>query len=433
MNKRLLSIIIAGLTLLANIRAASAAGNSAADTTRTIQVDGINIPIPPQTTAPTVNRTTVPSSTTVTPPVTAPTATTPRANGIIPPGVGTTVGTAAQGIVTRTVTTAGTNAIQSGNQTLTNTAAQQTAGISATLSKIPLVGGMANGVMQQKIAAGISDLTTMANKAFTNLMNDPKNPLGGIGKTIAGFFGGGNDGNPNNANSQATAQATAIQATTDNYGRGATQAATILAKQANPNIGNINTALASTTPASDISSAVTNTQAQQDVAKIAVNTNPANGSLNQLDSISATSSKVIAESANGVSGQAALQSRVLGANLNAAGMQYHAAQTYDNSLDQLNAISQQIGQHGAISAEGIRIAAEQRTLSAAQLSQASTDATARIRRQETEDRASQRLTDEVQNTNSIIQGMVGAVKPKTTTTSPTPARNTTNGISAANK
>jgi hypothetical protein len=257
MNRRLLSIIIAGLTLLANIRAASAAGNSAADTTRTIQVDGINIPIPPQTTAPTVNRTTVPSSTTVTPPVTAPTATTLRANGIIPPGVGTTVGTAAQGIVTRTVTTAGTNAIQSGNQTLTNTAAQQTAGISATLSKIPVVGGMANGVMQQKIAAGISDLTTMANKAFTNLMNDPKNPLGGIGKTIAGFFGGGNDGNPNNANSQATAQATAIQATTDSYGKGATQAATILAKQTNPNIGNINTALAGTTPASDISSAVT--------------------------------------------------------------------------------------------------------------------------------------------------------------------------------
>jgi hypothetical protein len=93
-------------------------------------------------------------------------------------------------------------------------------------------------------------------------------------------------------------------------------------------------------------------------------------------------------------------------------MQYQAAQTYDNSLDQLNAISQQLGQQGAINAEGVRIAAEQRTLSAAQLSQASTDATARIRRQETEDRASQRLTDEVQNTNSIIQGMVGAVKPK---------------------
>ena len=415
MKKRLLSIIIFGLTLLGTIRpaqgsaslSASATGSVTTTTTQTVEIDGIRVPIPPQNTTTVVNGTTVPNTTTVT----APTATTtPPTNGIIPPDAGTTVGTAAQGIVTTTVTNAGTSAIQSGDRTLTTAATQQTAGISATLNKIPFVGGIANGVMQQKIAAGIGDLTTMASTAFTNLMNDPNNPLGGIGKTIAGFFGG--NSSPNTATAQATAQQTAIKTITDSYGQGATQAATILSKQTNPNIGSIDTALANTTPASDISSTVTNIQAQQAVAKIAVNTNPANGSLTQLDAISATSSKVIAESANGVSGQAALQSRVLGANLNAAGMQYQAAQTYDNSLDQLNTISKQIGQQGAINAEGVRIAAEQRTLSAAQLSQASTDAAARIRRQETEDRASQRLTDEVQNTNSIIQGMVGAVKPK---------------------
>ncbi len=405
---------MSALTLLGTIRSAAATGSVTTTTTQTVEIDGIKVPIPTQNTTTVVNGTTVPNSTTVTPTVTAPTATTkPSTNGgIIPPEVGTTVGTAAQGIVTTTVTNAGTGAIQSGDRTLTTAANQQTAGISATLNKIPFVGGMANGLMQQKIAAGIGDLSKIATTKFTEMMNDPKNPLGGIGKTIAGFFGGGDSGNPNNANSQTAAQTTAIEATTDSYGKGATQAATILSKQANPNIGSINTTLASTTPASDISSTVTNTQAQQDVAKIAVNTNPANGSLTQLDAISATSSKVIAESANGVSGQAALRSRVLGSGLNAAGMQYQAAQTYDNSLDQLNAISQQLGQHGAISAESVRIAAEQRTLTAAQLSQASTDAAARIRHQETEDRASQRLTDEVQNTNSIIQGMVGVVKPK---------------------
>ncbi len=414
MNKRLLSIVIAVLTFLGTIRSAAATGSVTTTTTQTVEIDGIKVPIPTQNTTTVVNGTTVPNPATVTPSVTAPTATTkPSTNGgIIPPEVGTTVGTAAQGIVTTTVTNAGTGAIQSGERTLTTVATQQTAEISNTLNKIPFVGGMANGLMQQKIAAGIGDLSKIATTKFTEMMNDPKNPLGGIGKTIAGFFGGGDSGNPNNANSQTAAQTTAIEATTDSYGKGATQAATILAKQANPNIGSINTTLASTTPASDIASTVTNTQAQQDVAKIALNTNPANGSLTQLDAISTTSSKVIAESANGVSGQAALRSRVLGSGLNAAGMQYQAAQTYDNSLDQLNAISQQLGQHGAISAESVRIAAEQRTLSAAQLAQSSTDAAARIRRQETEDRASKRLTDEVQNTNSIIQGMVGAVKPK---------------------
>jgi hypothetical protein len=395
------------------MRSAAAAGSVTTTNTSTVEIDGIRVPIPPQNTTTVVNGTTVPNATTVTPSVAAPTPTaTPKTNSPIRSGVGNTVGTAAQGIVTTTVTNAGTGAIQSGERTLTTTATQQTAGISATLNKIPFVGGMANGLMQQKIAAGIGDLSKIATTKFTEMMNDPKNPLGGIGKTIAGFFGGGDSGNPNNANSQAAAQNTAIQNTTDSYGKGATQAATILSKQTNPNIGSINTTLASTTPDSDISSTVTNTQAQQDVAKIAVNTNPANGSLTQLDAISATSSRAIAESANGVSGQAALSSRVLGSGLNAAGMQYQAAQTYDNSLDQLNSIGQQLGQQGAINAEGVRIAAEQRTLSAAQLAQSSTDATARIRRQETEDRSNQRLTDEVQNTNSIIQGMVGVVKPK---------------------
>ena len=404
-----------GLTLLVNIRAASATGSVTTTNTQTVEIDGIKIPIPPQNTTTVVNGTTIPNQTTVTPSVTAPTT-----NGI-PPGVGTTIGTAAQGMVTKTVTTAGTDAIESGNKTLTTAAAQQTAGISGTLSKIPFIGGMANGLMQQKIAAGIGDLNKIATTKFTEMMNDPNNPLGGIGKTIAGFFGGGDGGNPNNANSQTAAQTTAIETTTDNYGKGATQAATILSKQVNPNIGNINTGLANTTPTSDISSTVTNTQAQQDVAKIAVNTNPANGSLTQLDAISATSNKVIAESANGVSGQAALQSRVLGANLNAAGIQYQAAQIYDNSLDQLNAISQQIGQQGAINAESVRIAAEQRTLAAAQLAQSADDAKARIRKEEDEVEQNQRTQDNIFNGQAMISGMVGVQKPTSGTSATNPA------------
>ena len=65
-------------------------------------------------------------------------------------------------------------------------------------------------------------------------MNDPNNPLGGIGKTIAGFFGIENR-SPNTATTQATAQQMAIKTITDSYGQGATQAATILSKQVNPN------------------------------------------------------------------------------------------------------------------------------------------------------------------------------------------------------
>ena len=108
MNKRLVSII-SGLTLLGTIQSASATSN--------------------------VTATNTPTS------VTAPTVTVNQTSGEISPDVGTTIGTAAQGIMTNTVTTAGTNAIQSGNRTLTTAAAQQTAGISAALSKIPFCWG----------------------------------------------------------------------------------------------------------------------------------------------------------------------------------------------------------------------------------------------------------------------------------------------------
>jgi hypothetical protein len=213
MKKQLFMTIVAGLTFLSTARSASATGT--VTTTTNVQIDGTNVPISTQNqNTTTVNGATVPPTATVTP-----------ANSIIPPGLGTTVGTTVQGTVNNTVTTAGNGTIQGANTTLTTAATQQTAGISATLSKIPFVGGMANGLMQQKIAAGIGDLSKMATVKFTEMMNDPNNPLGGIGKTIAGWFGGGNP-----AQTAQDAQQKAQDKTVADYQQGATDATTQMSK-----------------------------------------------------------------------------------------------------------------------------------------------------------------------------------------------------------
>jgi hypothetical protein len=221
MKKQLFMTIVAGLTFLGTARSASATGT--VTTTTNVQIDGTNVPISTQNqNTTTVNGATVPPTTTVTPSAITPTA---PANSIIPPGLGTTVGTTVQGTVNNTVTTAGNGTIQGANTTLTTAATQQTAGISAALNKIPFVGGMANGLMQQKIAAGIGDLSKMATVKFTEMMNDPNNPLGGIGKTIAGWFGGGNP-----AQTAQDAQQKAQDKTVADYQQGATDATTQMSK-----------------------------------------------------------------------------------------------------------------------------------------------------------------------------------------------------------
>lgn len=374
-----------GLALIGTAQSASAANSLPA--TPNLTIDGQAITAPGVEPTPT-------------------TAVTPAATNPINAGV--------QGSVPSAVNAPVGNLIQNAGSSLTNFAAQQTSGITATLSNIPLVGNQVNSAIQQQISTGISGLTKTATDGFTNLIAN--SPLAGISSAVSSVLSslglGGGSNNPNTASTQAAAQTAAINSTVDSYRTGANQANALFTGQSNPNIGAIQTGLANTTPTGNIDATVANVQGQQAVANIALNSNPANGSLSQLDAIASSSNQVVAQSANGVAGQADLKSRVSASSLNAAGMQSQAAQTYDNSLDQLNAISQQIGQQGAINAESVRIAAEQRTLTAAQLAQSANDAKAQIRRQETEDRTSQRLTDEVQNTNSIIQGMVGVVEPK---------------------
>ena len=232
-------------------------------------------------------------------------------------------------------------------------------------------------------------------------------------------------GNPNTASTQAAAQTAAINSAVASYQTGASQAAAMLAGQSNPNIGSIQTGLANTTPAGNIGTTLANVQGQQAVASIALNSNPTNGSLSQLDAIASSSNQVVAQSANGIAGQADLQSRVSASSLNAAGMQTQATKTYDNSLDQLNAISQQIGQQGAINAESVRIAAEQRTLAAAQLTQSASDAKARIRKEEDEANQNQQIQNNVFNGQAMISGMVGVQRPSSTTVITAPTTPTT--------
>ena len=404
MKKRLFPILIVGLTVISTARSAAAANSVPA--TPNFTIDGQPI----QSTVVDPVTTQVPVPTTVTP-IVAPAAPNPVSTGIV-------------SSITSAVNAPVGNLIQGASSSLTNLATQQTSGVTSFLSNIPVVGSQVNTAIQQQISTSISGLTRIATDGFTNLIAN--SPLGGISSAIGNILGslglGGGGSNPNTASTQAAAQTAAINSTVDSYQAGASQAAALLAAQANPNIANIQIGLANTTPTGNIGTTVANVQGQQAVANIALNSNPTNGSLSQLDAITSSSNQVVAQSANGISGQADLQSRVSASSLNAAGMQTQAAQTYDNSLDQLNAISQQIGQQGAINAENVRIAAEQRTLTAAQLTQSASDAKARIRKDEDEVEQSQRIQKNVLNGQSIISGMVGVQRPASSTTTPaTPA------------
>jgi hypothetical protein len=402
--------------------ARSASATSSIPATPSVTIDGQPIPVP------TIDPTTAELSRPVATPATgvspAPTATAVPNSG----------SSGIQSGITSAINAPVGNVIQSASASLTNFAAQQTSGITSTLSNIPLVGNQINTAIQQQISSGINGLTTMATKGFSDLLAN--SPLAGFSSAISsalsslGFGGGGSS--PNTASTQAAAQTAAIRATVDSYQTGASQAAAVLAQATNPDIGSIQTGLANTTPAGNIGSTLANVQGQQAVANITLNNNPTSGSLSQLDAIASSSNQVVAQSANGVAGQADLQSRVSTSSLNAAGMQSQAAQTYDNSLDQLNAISQQIGQQGAINAESVRIAAEQRTLTAAQLAQSASDAKARIRKEQGEAEQNQRTQDNVFNGHAMISGMVGVQSPTPATTSaPTPATTPTTPAAAS--
>jgi hypothetical protein len=401
MKKRLFSILAAGLTFVGTARSASA--SPGLTPTPSVTVNGQTIPVPaldPITGKP------VAVTSIVTPSIT-PTALTAPTNSPI------------QSSITSTINAPVGNLIQDASSSLT----QQASGITSTLSNIPLIGNQINSTIQTQISSGIDGLKTLATQGFNDLIAN--SPIGALSSSINGLlsslgFGGGNS-SPNTASNQAAAQTAAINATVDSYQTGANQAAAVLAGQTNPDIGSIQTGLANTNPAGNIGTTLANVQGQQAVANIALNNSPSTGTLSQLDAIASSSNQVVAQSANGVAGQADLQSRVSTSSLNAAGMQSQAAQTYDNSLDQLNAISQQIGQQGAINAESVRIAAEQRTLTAAQLAQSANDAKARIRKEEAEAEQNQRTQDNIFDGQAMISGMVGVRTPTPATTpAPTP-------------
>jgi hypothetical protein len=402
MKKQLFMTIVAGLTLLGTARSASATGT--VTTTTNVQIDGTNVSVPTNQNTTTVNGATVPPTTTVTPSTTAPTT---PANSIIPPGLGTTLGTTVQGTVNTTVTTAGTGAIQSGNTTLTTAATQQTAGISAALNKIPFVGGMANGLMQQKIAAGIGDLSKMATVKFAEMMNDPNNPLGGIGQTIAGWFGGGNP-----AQTAQDAQQKAQDKTVADYQQGATDATNQMSKASKDQLEATERLLqANAGQTGDVGTTTAYVSGAKQVADLAMNANPASGNLTDKSAVDVKATQAIAESANGVAGQAALNSRVVNTAVNVAGMQSDASKTVDNSLDQLNIISGQLAKQGNINGEAVRIAAEQRTIAAAQLAQNGSDADARVRKEREEQRQKDYLLVNRTYNRGIVAGLTGAVKP----------------------
>ena len=78
--------------------------------------------------------------------------------------------------------------------------------------------------------------------------------------------------------------------------------------------------------------------------------------------------------------------------------------------DQLNIISGQLAKQGDINGEAVRIAAEQRTLLAAQLAQNGSDADARVRKEREEQRQKDYLLVNRTYNRGVIAGLTGAVK-----------------------
>jgi hypothetical protein len=79
----------------------------------------------------------------------------------------------------------------------------------------------------------------------------------------------------------------------------------------------------------------------------------------------------------------------------------------------LNIISGQLAKQGDINGEAVRIAAEQRTLLAAQLAQNGSDADARVRKEREEQRQKDYLLVNRTYNRGVIAGLTGAVKPGT--------------------
>jgi hypothetical protein len=303
--------------------------------------------------------------------------------------------------------------IQAQTAGITTAVNQQASGITTGINNIPVVGNLLSPIVSQQLqqaeTTGIAYLTKTAMAGVGDFMTSSGlssmlgNIGGGISQLIGGLFGGGN--------SAQNAQQQAQSKTVADYQQGVTDAATEMSKASQDQLDATERLLQTNAgQTGDVGKTTAYVSGAKQAAEAMLKTNPASGNLTDKSAVDVKATQAIAESANGVAGQAALSSRVVNTAVNVAGMQSDANKTVDNSLDQLNIISGQLAKQGDINGEAVRIAAEQRTIAAAQLAQNGSDADARVRQEREEQRQKDYLLVNRTYNRGVIAGLTGAVK-----------------------
>jgi hypothetical protein len=240
-----------------------------------------------------------------------------------------------------------------------NPANQQVNSISQQVSKIPLVGGMASGLLGN-LSTGL--MGTIGQSISSNMNNIMQNTgLSNLAGSLSSLFGGG-------SNLADDAQ----QKVKDKYEQGVNDA---VGKFSNSNVDSSETMTAAAelleqNRAGTLSETVNYVKGVNDAATEVAARNPGAGS---PAIVKAVGSSTIAKSVTGAAGQTAINTGAKEGMKIAAEVQQIATDSKDNSLEVLEQIKEQNGKNAAINAQLLDINGKILTISATQLEQSAND------------------------------------------------------------
>jgi hypothetical protein len=241
-----------------------------------------------------------------------------------------------------------------------NSANQQVNSLSQQVSRIPLVGGMASGLLSN-LSSGLMNTVTQSISA--NMSNIIQNTgLSNLAGSLSSLFGGGS--NPADDSQQKVKQ---------KYGQGVNDA---IGKFSNPNVDSAATMTAAAElleqnrATGTLSETVNYVKGVNDAAAKVAAQNPGAGS---PAIVQVLGSSAIAKSVTGAVGQTTIDAGANEGKKTAAEVQQIATDSKDSSLEVLEQIKEQNGKSAAINAQLLDINGKILTISAAQLEQSAND------------------------------------------------------------
>jgi hypothetical protein len=241
-----------------------------------------------------------------------------------------------------------------------NSADRQVNSLSQQVSRIPLVGGMASGLLGN-LSSGL--MNTVSQSISTNMTNIMQNTgLSNLAGSLSSLFGGGS--NPADA---------ALQKVKEKYAQGVNDT---IGKFSNSNVDSAATMTAAAElleqnrATGTLSETVNYVKGVNDAAAKVAAINPGAGS---PAIVQASGSSAIAKSVTGAVGQTTIDAGANEGKKTAAEVQQIATESKDSSLEVLEQIKEQNGKSAAISAQLLDINGKILTISAAQLEQSAND------------------------------------------------------------